>query len=189
MAYIFSYQKSQFGHILDGLGMENVGILYILSFGIFHSHLVNFLSSLPIFCGQLVYFCPFWYVVTKINLATLLRPTYLHSKWFSCRIMSYDHATKVTSDPNCVASCCTTQCDTKSFARYVNTPKNQHNSICTYTYNYIDKDENCEVNICETMLHTTYVLSRTTDVNSQNAKGQTKTFTWLIFKLAGDFFN
>jgi hypothetical protein len=28
MVYIFAYQKSQFGYILEGLGMENVGIFY-----------------------------------------------------------------------------------------------------------------------------------------------------------------
>jgi hypothetical protein len=36
----FAYQKSQFGYILDGLGMKNVGIFYgrlehLLPFGIF----------------------------------------------------------------------------------------------------------------------------------------------------------
>jgi hypothetical protein len=37
---LFSYQKSQFGYILEGLGMENVGIFY----------------------GPLVHFTAIWYV-------------------------------------------------------------------------------------------------------------------------------
>jgi hypothetical protein len=68
---LFLYQKCQFGYILEGLGMENVVILYdhleyfeaiwynLRPFGI-HS-----LWSFDIFF-------PFWYVWTKINLATLL---------------------------------------------------------------------------------------------------------------------
>jgi hypothetical protein len=66
---LLSNQKSQFGSILEGLAMENVGIFYV--------HLVcftaigNILWSLGIFCGHLVYFSPFWYVVRNLNLATL----------------------------------------------------------------------------------------------------------------------
>jgi hypothetical protein len=52
---IFAYQKSKFGHILEGLGMENVGIIL----------------------GYLVYFMGIWYICTVLvcctmkNLATL----------------------------------------------------------------------------------------------------------------------
>jgi hypothetical protein len=45
---IFSYQKFQFGYILEGLGMENVGVTYgyfwniLLPFGIFYGSWVYF---------------------------------------------------------------------------------------------------------------------------------------------------
>jgi hypothetical protein len=44
---IFSYQKSQFGYILEGLGMQNVGIFYdkwniLQPFGIFYCPLEYF---------------------------------------------------------------------------------------------------------------------------------------------------
>jgi hypothetical protein len=76
-------KKSQFGYILEGLEMENVGIfyghleyfmviLYILqSFGIFCSPLVYFaviwyiLQSFGIFCSHLVYFAVTWYVLRR----------------------------------------------------------------------------------------------------------------------------
>jgi hypothetical protein len=38
----FSDQKSQFGYILEDLGMKNV-ILYSWSFGIFYCHWVHFM--------------------------------------------------------------------------------------------------------------------------------------------------
>jgi hypothetical protein len=56
---LFSNQKSQFGLILDGLAMENLGI--------FCDHLVyftaigNILWPFGIFGSNLVYFSPFWY--------------------------------------------------------------------------------------------------------------------------------
>jgi hypothetical protein len=68
---LFSNQKSQFGYILEGLGMENVGIYY--------AHLEYFTAiwynvwPLVINCGHLVYFFQLWYVWTKKNLATLVR--------------------------------------------------------------------------------------------------------------------
>jgi hypothetical protein len=45
VVYLFSYQKSHFGYILEGLGMENASVLYgnwniLLKFGIFYGHLV-----------------------------------------------------------------------------------------------------------------------------------------------------
>jgi hypothetical protein len=53
---IFSYQKSQFGKILEGLGIENVGIFYCsvefylrpfgILFGTFFTVLVNVLKIL-----------------------------------------------------------------------------------------------------------------------------------------------
>jgi hypothetical protein len=61
---IFSKQKSKFWYILQGLVMEDFGILY--------GHLVNFTNvwyiALPfgIFYGYLVYvFFPFWYFVPR----------------------------------------------------------------------------------------------------------------------------
>jgi hypothetical protein len=40
----FSYQKSQLGFILEGLGMENVGVHILWTFGIFYDHLVDFME-------------------------------------------------------------------------------------------------------------------------------------------------
>jgi hypothetical protein len=54
---LFSYQKTQFGYILEGLGMETVGIFY--------EHLEYFSAIWYIFlqfgiaCGRLVYFSRF----------------------------------------------------------------------------------------------------------------------------------
>jgi hypothetical protein len=54
---IFAYQNSQFGYF-EGLGMENVGIHILWPFGIFYSHLVNFMAIGYIY-GHLVYFSHF----------------------------------------------------------------------------------------------------------------------------------
>jgi hypothetical protein len=83
----FSYQKSQFGQILEGLGMVNVGIVYglleyftvilyiyivviwnmIRSFCIFSGHLVYF-WSFYIFCGHWVYFVVIWYILWSFGI-------------------------------------------------------------------------------------------------------------------------
>jgi hypothetical protein len=71
----FSNQRSQFGKILEGLAMGNLGTFY--------NHLVyvkaigNIFWPFGIFCGNLVYFVGIWYifprfVCAKKNLATLL---------------------------------------------------------------------------------------------------------------------
>jgi hypothetical protein len=58
---LFSNQKSNFGEILEGLAMEDVGIFY--------GHLVHFtvfcyiLWTFGIVLGNLIYFSPFWYFV------------------------------------------------------------------------------------------------------------------------------
>jgi hypothetical protein len=60
---LFSDQKSAFGFIREGLGMDNVGIFYI--------HLVYFtalwyiLWQFGTICGYLVYFSMFLYVVPR----------------------------------------------------------------------------------------------------------------------------
>jgi hypothetical protein len=66
---LFANQKFQFGYILDGLGVDNVGIIY--------GHLEYLkaiwyiLLSMGVCCCQLVYFVviwyifPYWYVVWK----------------------------------------------------------------------------------------------------------------------------
>jgi hypothetical protein len=55
---IFSYQKFPIGDVLEGLGMENVGIIIcICSFGMFFWFMY--------FCCHLVYFYKFWYVVPR----------------------------------------------------------------------------------------------------------------------------
>jgi hypothetical protein len=60
---LFSNQKSQFGKILEDLARKNIGIFY--------DHWVNFAATgsilwpFFIFCGHLVYFSPFWYLVPR----------------------------------------------------------------------------------------------------------------------------
>jgi ABC-type spermidine/putrescine transport system permease subunit II len=59
----FETKKFQFGQILEGLAMEDVGIE--------HGHFVYFTANWYILwtfgtlCGHLVYFYPFWYVVPR----------------------------------------------------------------------------------------------------------------------------
>jgi hypothetical protein len=62
---IFSNKKSQFGDILEGLAMEDVGILWSISWpnGISYGHLVHFVVIWYIF--------PVLVCCTEINLATL----------------------------------------------------------------------------------------------------------------------
>jgi hypothetical protein len=64
---LFSNQKSQYGYLLEGLAMQNLGIFY--------DHLVYFTAIANIF-GHLVYFPQPWYFVPRLgifyqNLATL----------------------------------------------------------------------------------------------------------------------
>jgi hypothetical protein len=68
---IFSYQKSQFGNILEGFGFKNVVIFYsrwvfLLSFGILN--------------GQYIYFVVSWYTFERFGL--------LHQEkiWQPCRV-------------------------------------------------------------------------------------------------------
>jgi hypothetical protein len=68
---LFSYKKSPFGYILEGLGMENVGIFYY--------HLEYYtamwwytLRQLGFILCSLDLAFPFWYFQTNKNQATLL---------------------------------------------------------------------------------------------------------------------
>jgi hypothetical protein len=75
---LFSNQKSQFGKILEGLGMENAGVLYghllyLRSFGIFtiiwyiYGHLANFMAIWYTYFVVIWYiFPPVWYFVPRI---------------------------------------------------------------------------------------------------------------------------
>jgi hypothetical protein len=58
---IFSYQKSKFGWICRGLGMELLVIFYNNILWPCDILYVNF----GIFCGRLIYFSTFWYVVLR----------------------------------------------------------------------------------------------------------------------------
>jgi hypothetical protein len=49
---LFSDQKSEFGQILEGLAMENLGILYDLL--VYFKDIGNMLRPFGIFCGHLV---------------------------------------------------------------------------------------------------------------------------------------
>jgi hypothetical protein len=70
MVYIFSYQKFFLGYILEGLGMESVGIFYDHSEYVFYGHLEYswqfgiFTAILYILCplGNFGTFPPFWYI-------------------------------------------------------------------------------------------------------------------------------
>jgi hypothetical protein len=68
MAYVVSYQKFQFGHILEGPAKEDTDIFY--------GHLV-YLTAIWYIIGHLVNFMVIWYIFapfgmfTKKNLATL----------------------------------------------------------------------------------------------------------------------
>jgi hypothetical protein len=59
MVYVVSYQESQFGHILEGHGMVNVGII--------EDHLVYFMEIWYIF-GDLVYFMAIWYNLRQFGI-------------------------------------------------------------------------------------------------------------------------
>jgi hypothetical protein len=78
--YVYiAYQKSQFGFILEGLGLKNVGIFYghlgyfmviwyvLWPFGIFCGYLV-FLWLFGIFCGYLVFFVVIWYIFSSFGM-------------------------------------------------------------------------------------------------------------------------
>jgi hypothetical protein len=57
MVYIFTYQKSEFWYILDGLGTENCGIGILKTIWYFKDHFVYFtyIWSICIFYGHFVY--------------------------------------------------------------------------------------------------------------------------------------
>jgi hypothetical protein len=57
---IFSNQKSQFGSILEALGMENVGIFG--PFGIFYDRPVFVLYGHLLILWSFFMFSPFWYI-------------------------------------------------------------------------------------------------------------------------------
>jgi hypothetical protein len=83
---LLSYQKSQFGYILEGLGMENVGIFYdyleyltaiwyiLWQFCTVCGHLVQFvviwcsLWSFGTVCGHLVQFVVIWYSLWSFGI-------------------------------------------------------------------------------------------------------------------------
>jgi hypothetical protein len=71
---MFAYQKFQFGHILEGLGMENVAIFLANGNNCRQFHIVYDL---------MVYFVVVWYIFpvkvcfTKKNLSSLSMSTYV----------------------------------------------------------------------------------------------------------------
>jgi hypothetical protein len=81
---IFSKQQSQFDKILEGLAMDDVGILY--GYLVYFVGIFMYICLFGIFYGYLVYFMVVWYILwlfgiffsvlvccTKKNLATLVR--------------------------------------------------------------------------------------------------------------------
>jgi hypothetical protein len=68
---LFKDQKSKFWYILEGLGMENVGIFY--------GHLVKCMAVWCSLCSFGIFF-PFWYVGTKKNLATLMNAAMMNTE-------------------------------------------------------------------------------------------------------------
>jgi hypothetical protein len=67
---LFSKQKSQFGYILECLGLENMDIIYICPSLIFYG-LFGYSMTMYTFCIHLVHFFCFLVSCTKKNLATL----------------------------------------------------------------------------------------------------------------------
>jgi hypothetical protein len=59
MVHTFSNQKSQFGYILEGLAMEDVGI-FMATLSILRPN-----ATFGTFCGHLVHFFPFWFIVQR----------------------------------------------------------------------------------------------------------------------------
>jgi hypothetical protein len=57
---IFPQQNTQYGYILEGLGIENVGIFVTI-----HGHWVILWMDIGKFCSHLVYISRFWYIVPK----------------------------------------------------------------------------------------------------------------------------
>jgi hypothetical protein len=60
---IFSNQKSQFGSILKGLAMDDVGLFY--GHLAYVTAILYTLWPFGIFYGYLLYFSPFWYVAPR----------------------------------------------------------------------------------------------------------------------------
>jgi hypothetical protein len=60
---IFSNQKSQFGEILVGLAMEDVGIFYDLL--VFFTAICSLVRAFGVCYGNLLYFSRFWYFVPR----------------------------------------------------------------------------------------------------------------------------
>jgi hypothetical protein len=61
---VFSNQKSQFGKILEGLRMETVGVFYSHLDCTYYALLVYFMV-ISLFCGNLVWFSPIWFIVSR----------------------------------------------------------------------------------------------------------------------------
>jgi hypothetical protein len=61
---LFSNPKSQFGSILEGLAMENVGMHILCAFGILYGHWKYFIAIWYILWTFDI-FSPFWYVVPR----------------------------------------------------------------------------------------------------------------------------
>jgi hypothetical protein len=70
---IFSYQKSQFRNILEGLGMEML-VYFIVTWYI--------LSSFGIFCHHLVYFVIIWYILSSFGYFIIIWLFYHHLVYF-----------------------------------------------------------------------------------------------------------
>jgi hypothetical protein len=68
----FQTKKSQFGYILEGLGIESVGIFYGRLEYTYYRHLLyviiiwNILRPFDIFFDRLVYFVVIWYNIPQI---------------------------------------------------------------------------------------------------------------------------
>jgi hypothetical protein len=63
----FAYQKSKFGYILEGFGLENFGILW--PFELFYDHLVYVCISCPFgtLYGPSVYFVAIWFIFFRFG--------------------------------------------------------------------------------------------------------------------------
>jgi hypothetical protein len=82
---IFAYQKSQFGHILEGLGIKNVGTFYC-NFE-YCTSIWYIYYYVGVYFDHFVYFPPILVYLTDKNLAALF---WSQSEWLTVAAAAFD---------------------------------------------------------------------------------------------------
>jgi hypothetical protein len=70
---IFSYQKSQFGYILEGLWLKNIG---------FFSYHLKYFMGIRSFSGHLEYYIAIWYTLWPLVNLVVIWDLYLSTFWY-----------------------------------------------------------------------------------------------------------